>query len=329
MRYRVRYRTPDNRQTDKRGFTTKRDAEAGSPTRSRSTRCQRRVRRAGGRPGEAGGVRAGVAGLQAQAEAVDAGPVSGGARYVRSPSTPTIALGDISRQLVREWVADLSVDLAPASVHKTVGVLRQVLAMAVAENRLVMNPGRRGGAALGDGGGAAVPDAWSSCMRWPTPLGSTGRWCTCWGRAGCGSGRSPSCGGEMSILRTCRLRIARSVTLVDGVFEIGSPKNGKGRTVSLPAFVADLLTPGQPDALVFPDSEGGHMRGTQRAAAVVVAGRRRRAELFPRTVTVDGELVGVRLQAARACGTPRRRWRSRPARTSRRCRTCSGTSPRG
>ncbi len=51
-----------------------------------------------------------------------------------------IALGDISRQLVREWVADLSVDLAPASVHKTIGVLRQVLAMAVAENRLVMNP---------------------------------------------------------------------------------------------------------------------------------------------------------------------------------------------
>lgn len=26
-RYRVRYRTPDRRQTDKRGFTTKRDAE--------------------------------------------------------------------------------------------------------------------------------------------------------------------------------------------------------------------------------------------------------------------------------------------------------------
>ena len=27
-RYRVRYRTPDNRQTDKRGFKTKRDAQA-------------------------------------------------------------------------------------------------------------------------------------------------------------------------------------------------------------------------------------------------------------------------------------------------------------
>ena len=51
-----------------------------------------------------------------------------------------MALGDISRQFVREWVAGLSVDLAPASVHKTIGVLRQVLAMAVTENRLVINP---------------------------------------------------------------------------------------------------------------------------------------------------------------------------------------------
>ncbi len=60
-----------------------------------------------------------------------------------------VAIGDISRQFVREWVADLSVDLAPASVHKTVGVLRQVLAMAVDDNRLAMNPA----------------DGWS-CPRW-------------------------------------------------------------------------------------------------------------------------------------------------------------------
>jgi Phage integrase, N-terminal SAM-like domain len=31
-RYRVRYRTPDNRQTDKRGFTTKREAERFAAT---------------------------------------------------------------------------------------------------------------------------------------------------------------------------------------------------------------------------------------------------------------------------------------------------------
>ena len=84
-------------------------------------------------------------------------------------------------------------------------------------------------------------------------------------------------------LQKLQIRIVRSVTLVDGVFEVGTPKSVKGRTVSLPAFVADLLKPGQPDALVFPDSEGGHMRGTnvrRRWWSKAVAA----AELYPRTV---------------------------------------------
>ena len=56
-----------------------------------------------------------------------------------------------------------------------------------------------------------------------------------------------------------RVRISRSVTLVDGVFVVGSPKNGKGRTISRPAF---------------PHTAGGYMPGEQCAAAVVVAGCR-------------------------------------------------------
>jgi integrase len=67
------------------------------------------------------------------------------------------------------------------------------------------------------------------------------------------------------------------VALVDGKFIVGSPKSSKGRTVGLPGFVADLLTAGEPDALVFPDSAGGHMRGTNVrrrwwAQAVAAAG---------------------------------------------------------
>ena len=97
--------------------------------------------------------------------------------------------------------------------------------------------------------------------------------------------------GEVAELRwrdldlpNLRVRISRSVTLVDGVFEVGSPKNGKPRTVSLPAFVAELLAPGDLDALVFPDSAGGYMRGSNvrrrwwsRAVAT--------AQLFPQKVT--------------------------------------------
>jgi integrase len=64
---------------------------------------------------------------------------------------------------------------------------------------------------------------------------------------------------------------------------VGSPKSGKGRVVSLPGFVADLLDPVVPDALVFPDSEGGHMRGSnvrRRWWSDAVAA----AKLFPRKV---------------------------------------------
>jgi integrase len=193
-----------------------------------------------------------------------------------------VALGDISRQLVREWVADLSVDLAPASVHKTIVVLRQVLAMAVAENRLVVNPVD----------GVELPPVSAAEQRFLTleqlraladAAGAHRPLVYVLGTCGLRFGEVAELRWRDVDLAARRLRIARSVTLVDGVFEIGSPKSGKGRTVSLPAFVADLLASGEPDTLVFPDTEGGHMRGTSvrrrwRSQAVAAA------ELYPRTI---------------------------------------------
>lgn len=80
-----------------------------------------------------------------------------------------------------------------------------------------------------------------------------------------------------------KIRLSRSVVLVDNKFVVGTPKGGKGRTVSLPAFVADLLTPGDSNDLVFSDSDGGHMRGSNVrrrwwSQAVAAAG------LYPRVV---------------------------------------------
>ncbi|BBY58445.1 tyrosine-type recombinase/integrase [Mycolicibacterium sarraceniae] len=193
-----------------------------------------------------------------------------------------VAIGDVTRQLVREWVVDLGRTHAPASVHKTIGVLRQVLAMAVAENRLVVNPVD----------GVELPSVESVEQRFLTleQLHALA--------AAAGYHRPlvyvlGTCGlrfGDVAELRwrdvhldEKTIRISRSVTLVDGQFVIGTPKNGKGRTVSLPEFDADLLAPGEPGALVFPDSQGGHMRGTnvrRRWWSDAVTA----AELFPRTV---------------------------------------------
>jgi integrase len=194
-----------------------------------------------------------------------------------------MALADISRQFIRAWVADLSADLAPASVHKTVGVLRQVLAMAVNDNRLGMNPVD----------GVELPSVEATEQRFLTleqlhtladASGIHRPLVYLLGTCGLRFGEVAELRWRDTDLDNLRARITRSVTLVNGAFVVGSPKNGKARTVSLPAFVGDLLTPGDLDALVFPDSAGGYMRGSNVrrrwwSRAVIDA------QLFPRMIT--------------------------------------------
>lgn len=278
VRYRVRYRTPDRNQTTKRGFRTKRDAEAWANQLEVDKRKGAYVAPAAGR--------------------VKLGDYAGDwleSKHNLKPSTRSryrvvldtfiaahadIALGDISRETVRGWVADLSSSHAPASVHKTVGVLRQVLAMAVADNRLVVNPVD----------GIELPAVGAVEQRFLT-LDRLHRLADAAGDHRALVYALGTCGlrfGEAGELRwrdinldRLTIRVARSVTLVDNRFVVGTPKGGKGRTVSLPAYVADMLTPGGPDVLVFPDSAGGYMRGAnvrRRWWADAVAA----AELFPR-----------------------------------------------
>lgn len=285
--YRVRYRTPDRRQTDKRGFKTKRDAEAFANQLEVDKRRGAYVAPAAGR------VRLGqyAADWLASKHNLKA---STRARYQVVVDTfiadhAEVAIGDITRQLVRQWVADLSVARAPASVHKTVGVLRQVLAMAVAENRLVLNPVD----------GVELPSVTAAEQRFLT-LEQLHRLAEAAGDHAALVYVLGTCGlrfGEVAELRwrdldlhKNQISVRRSVTLVDGKFVVGTPKNGKGRTVSVPQFVADLLGDGgDPDELVFPDTEGGHMRGTnvrRRWWAKAVEA----AELYPETTeAADGK----------------------------------------
>lgn len=286
--YRVRYRTPGRGQTDKRGFKTKREAQAWAEQLEVDKRKGAYVAPAAGR------VKLGDYAQEWLSSKHNLKP-STRARYQVVLDTALakhtdVALGDISRQFVRKWVADLSQDLAPASVHKTVGVLRQVLAMAVTENRLVMNPVD----------GVELPSVTTVEQRFLTleqlhllaaAAGAHRPLVYVLGTCGLRFGEAAELRWRDLDLENLRLRISRSVTLVDGVFVVGRPKNGKARTVSVSAFVADLLAPPRLDldALVFPDSGGGYMRGTnvrRRWWSQAVT----EAELFPRTVmTAAGE----------------------------------------
>jgi integrase len=281
-RYCVRYRTPDRRQTRKRGFSTKREAQAWAEQLEVDKRRGAYVAPAAGRV---------TLGEYAREwlESKHKLKPSTRARYqvvldAALAEHSRVALGDISRRWVREWVADLSVDLAPASVHKTAGVLRQVLAMAVVENRLALNPVD----------GVELPPVTAAEQRFlrldqlhalADASGAHRALVYVLGTCGLRFGEAAELRWRDLNLHKLQIRITRSVTLVDGQFVVGSPKNGKGRTVSLPAFVVDLLGEGGDlDTLVFPDSAGGYMRGTnvrRRWWSQAVAA----AQLFPHTET--------------------------------------------
>lgn len=258
-RYRVRYRTPDRRQTTKRGFATKRDAEAWANQLEVDKRRGAYVAPAAGR------VKLGEYAREWLESKHKLKP-STRARYQAVLDTvisrhSEIPLGDISRRWVRELVADLSVDLAPASVHKTITVLRQVLAMAVDENRLVMNPVD----------GVELPPVTALEQRFLTleqlhavadAAGANRAMVYVLGACGLRFGEAAELRWRDVDLERMTIRITRSVAVVDGALVVGTTKSAKGRMVSLPAFVADLLAPADPDALVFPDTAGGHLRGT-------------------------------------------------------------------
>lgn len=259
-RYRVRYRTPDRRQTDKRGFKTKRDAQIFAEQIEVDKRRGVYVAPSDGR------VRFGDL-ARAWLDSRHNLKPSTRARY-ESTLTVTlarfhdVAIADMSRPMVRKLVADLVAGGAAASsVHKAVGMVRQVLATAVADNMLVINPAE----------GVELPSAQTAERRYLTgaqlhrlALAAGARKALVYilGTTGLRFGEAAELRWRDVDLDGLRMQVARSVTFVNGHAVVGSPKNGKDRTVALPATVAALLTLGQGDELVFPDTTGGWMRAS-------------------------------------------------------------------
>ena len=188
-----------------------------------------------------------------------------------------VAIGDITRPMVRALVADLvNGGAAPSSVHKTVGLLRQVLATAVADNLIAANPAE----------GVELPTVRMTEQRFLTgaelhrlalAAGEHMPLVYVLGTTGLRFGEAAELRWRDVDFAGLRLRITRSMTFVNGQPVVGPPKNGKHRTVALPATVAGMLTPGADDDLVFADSARWVDAGQQCAPPLVgqSTGRRR------------------------------------------------------
>lgn len=142
MLYRVRYRTPDHRQTDKRGFTTKRDAEAFAATVE--------VKKLTGEfiPEKAGWVTVGelaTGWLDRKKQATAPSNyrmIESAWRVHVSPSWSHRRVSEITLVDVESWISQLCKGSGTTTVLRAHGVLSGVLTDAVKARRLAVNPAK-------------------------------------------------------------------------------------------------------------------------------------------------------------------------------------------
>lgn len=262
--YRVRYRTPDHRQTDKRGFKTKRDAEAFAATVE--------VKKLAGEfiPDTAGRIT--VAQLAAdwltrKEQAVAPSNyrmIESAWRVHVKPKWGHWQVGNVSLPDIESWVAQMVRDGRGATtVLRAHGVLSGVLADAVKARRLASNPARgvdglprktarrhvyltaddvhRLAAEAGDH--RALVYVLALCgLRWGEAIALRVR--------------------DVEFLKR-RLVVADNAVQLGVEHAVGQTKGRKIRSVPVPGFVLDELAPlcadKAPGDLVFPGPDGKYL----------------------------------------------------------------------
>ncbi|REJ06287.1 site-specific integrase [Microbacterium bovistercoris] len=139
--YRVRYRTPDRKQTSKRGFATKRDAREYLHNLESSKSQGTFVDPADSKATIAVLGAVWLAG-QSHLKPSSLRPVESAWRLHVAPKWGTRQVGTIRHSDVQAWVTALSSTHSPSSVLRVYGVLAGILDVAVKDRRIPSNPAR-------------------------------------------------------------------------------------------------------------------------------------------------------------------------------------------
>ena len=140
-RYRVRYRTPENRTTNKSGFTTKRDAQAFAATVEVSKMSGTYIAPAAGRITVADVARQWLGSSSATVKATTMAKRQSAWSFRVQPRWGAVAIGDVRSPAIKVWVAELHAQgVGAASIESALDVLRGVLGSAVDDRALVVNP---------------------------------------------------------------------------------------------------------------------------------------------------------------------------------------------
>ncbi|MFC5791991.1 site-specific integrase [Agromyces tardus] len=261
-RYRVAYRKPDRSQGQKRGFTTKRDAELFL--------AQVEVSKARGEFIDANAARATIGQLGAEWLATQTHlkpsslrPVEIAWRVHVEPVWGDRGIGSVRHSEVQAWVSKLGTRKSATTVLRAYGVLAGILDVAVKDRRLASNPargvnlprkGKRARVYLTHDQVERLAAASGEHATIVHTLAYTGlRW------------------GEVTALRVRhvdalrqRLQVAENAVAVGREIHVGTPKSHEERSVPFPPFLAEPIARAcegkERDELVFAGPYGEHLR---------------------------------------------------------------------
>ena len=272
-RWRVRYRTPDRRQTDKRGFKLKRDAEQFANTVEVSKHRGEWIDPADSRitVGELGAT---WINNRNNLKPSTFRTTESAWRIHVEPRWGKTKVSDVRFSEIETWIGEMSKARSATTVLRAHGVLLAILAGAVRDRRILSNPAegvalprkrRKQHVYLSHEQLHALANASGSNRTLVLVLGYTGiRW------------------GEMAGLRVRdvdqkrrRLHVERNAVTVGSRIEVGTPKSHKRRSVPVPAFLLPLLEVQcdnrDLDAPLFTSPRGGFIKRPRLYGAADVA----------------------------------------------------------
>jgi integrase len=264
MRYRVRYRTPDNRQTDKRGFTTKRDAEQFAATVEVAKMRGEYVAPTLGRV-TVGELASDWLARKRQATAPSSYRMFESAWRVHvQPTWGSVPVADIDVLSVESWVAGMvRAGSGTTTVRRAYVVLSGILSDAVKAKRLAVNPTRGVENLPRQPAKRHVYLSADDVARLAEQSGEHRALVLL--LAYCGLRWSEAIALRVGDVEFLRRRLSVSVSAVElgAGHAVGPTKGRKARSVPVPEFVLDELSAqcrgNSPGDLVFPGPDGGYL----------------------------------------------------------------------
>ncbi|WP_447712047.1 tyrosine-type recombinase/integrase [Mycobacterium sp. C31M] len=279
-RYRVQYRTPDNRVTQRRGFKTKKDAEDFAATVHVSKLRGEYIDPA------AAQITIGELGPDWLARRTHLKPSSRRVEEVAwrvhvEPKWGRTKLADLRHSAVKSWVADMGREkrnadgevvrkaAGPVTVIRAHAVLAGILDDAVADRRILTNPARKvkmPRKVRGDHNYLTDEQVMALAEEAAAGRGGHDKGVIILVLAYCGLRWGELAGLHVADIDPLRRRIhvRRNAVNVGGTVEVGTPKTHERRIVPMPKFVAELVAGvcrGKPrDAVVFPAAGGGYAK---------------------------------------------------------------------